>query len=392
MVEFNGMVEYENLDLANKKYQSLQDYNNGKDFRNKWLLIPSQEELSDDFFLRIQKYNEFQKSNTSDSIWSKDISKSQIVNTTFKEYKWIIPGNNLKLEVSVGKVVILPEFLNRCGYVSSYAFMINKLRQSFIENGLSLSRREHLELLYMALLQTSQIQFVFVMRMLIELIDRELKEKKRRPKLKLFDIYIKLCVKYDLAITGGPLPRYQAQKGELVEKMSKESFEKSIQGLSTAVDDMEDGLFVNKSQKSIVAGVDDPEYNVYLVGNVAALSFAPLCVFTGLSKSENSIWTAKFARINMTSSNSYCPKLTRWLQQFNPETNYDKAYFYRSMKSIATSWIEVPSSIENGCCACFRASMKWEVYFYGHDLYILKPTSDRPLVRKWKSKYWEPLY
>ena len=106
-----------------------------------------------------------------------------------------------------------------------------------------------------------------------------------------------------------------------------------IIGLEQAVSDLDNGLFLNQSKKCVVGGVHKKKYNVKNVGEVAALSFPTLCVFTGLCRSKESIMTAMFARVNDSpdkggSPNSYFNSMNNYIQQFvDPELGkYDRTY------------------------------------------------------------------
>ena len=138
--------------------------------------------------------------------------------------------------------MVIPEMLNRYGYVSSYAYMINKVNENFC-----ISNEQVLELLYVALLQTSQIQFVFVMRRMLE--------KQTIPKEQnLFFLYQNLCSENNLILTGGPLSRYQPQS---INPLDDKGVKNITTGLKKAIDDMDLGKFIDQKTRRVILGVHD---------------------------------------------------------------------------------------------------------------------------------------
>ena len=355
---------------------------------NRSRLLPPDKELNDDYFERIAFFNWFMKN-----------GKHPRPDATPKEYQsiWKNCGHEIttilwlifewKTDTRVYQVFgvfVAPEFVNRFGFSSSFAYMINAFKSKY-----SITRRQHLELLYVALTQTSQLQYVYIMRLMLKTDSHSTNDN-------LFHKFKNICTAEGLKITGGPLPRFQGQPPNNVTNMDDKTFDAVITGLEQATTDLEHGMFINPSKKRVVGGVHLQKYNVKYVGEVAGLSFPSICVFTGLCQSENSVITAMFARVNDSptndgSTNSYFTKMNDYIQLFvDPKLGkYDKSYYDTASYAISKSWKEVQCSIENGFCSRFRSSHKWEVYFKDFDLYIIFPTSPRVQIKRFGSTTWE---
>lgn len=384
-VENNGLLDYKDLSLLEdmSEYKVLKD-RNGMRYR----LVPPSSELTKQFFKRIRSFNYFMMDNHSkpptvipdsfSSIW--ELRTTQIQFLSWIAFDWQI-GETI---YHVQDVIIVPEFVNRFGFTSAYAYMINLFKQKY-----SITRRQHLELLYVTLTQTSQMQFVYVARamLLAESYDKN---------ANLFFVFRQICADHGLKFTGGPLPRFQAQPSKRLMDMDVDTFDLLLNGLEQGVHDLEEGLFINQSMKCVVGGVHQKKYNVKHVGEVAALSFPSLCVFTGLCRSENSITTAMFARLNDSpensgSPNSYFNTMNNYIQQFvDPELGkYDRTYYDIASYAISKSWTEVQCTIENAFCARFRSTHKWEVYFKGFDLYTIFPASPTIKIKRFGQTTWD---
>ena len=355
---------------------------------NRSRLLPPDKELNNDYFQRIARFNWFMKNgkhprpdNTPkeyQSIWKN--CGFQITTILWLIFQW-------KIETRVYKVVgvfVVPEFVNRFGFTSSFSFMINAFKSKY-----SITRRQHLELLYVALTQSSQIQYVYIMRLMLNKDSYSINDN-------LFHMFRNICTTEGLKITGGPLPRFQGQPPNNVMNMDDQTFDDVITGLEQSTKDLEDGVFFNFSEKRVTGGVHLPKYNVKCVGEVAGLSFPSICVFTGLCQSKHSITTAMFARVNdcqrkAGSKNSYFDKMNDYLQlSVNPSLGkYDRSYYNIASYAISKSWDEVQCSIENGFCSRYRSSHKWEVYFKGFELYIIFPTSPTVHVKHFGGTSWE---
>ena len=96
------------------------------------------------------------------------------------------------------EIIFLPEFLNRYSFVSLFAWLINAF---VLEKKL---KRDHaIQLLYVALLTPSQMQFHFVVRHLM---------KEYTPEKNLCVEYINHCKDNGLCANGGPKPRFMVGK------------------------------------------------------------------------------------------------------------------------------------------------------------------------------------
>ena len=188
LVEHNGMLHYKDLhlkprmtkykvkttatELAPKKIKS----NALNSFR------PAKKNLSVAYFER-----------NPNSMW--DQSKREYDKNKITGLKWtILPAEDKTL-----KIILVKEMMNRYGFVSSFAYQINafttKHKPTF---------DHRLQLLYMGLLQTSQIQFFYIMKIMIEK-----EEGTYKTETNLFREYEKLINKKRLVVNGGNFGRVQ---------------------------------------------------------------------------------------------------------------------------------------------------------------------------------------
>jgi len=109
--------------------------------------------------------------------------------------KWSL----LPVEEKTLKIILVEEMMNRYGFVSSFAYQINafttKHKPTFVQR---------LQLLYMGLLQTSQIQFFYIMEIMIEKEEGTYKKKTN-----LFRVYENVINKKRLVVNGGMFGRVQ---------------------------------------------------------------------------------------------------------------------------------------------------------------------------------------
>ena len=159
---------------------------------------------------------------------------------------------------------------------------------------------------------------------------------------------------------------------------------------------MDKGEFLDKKKQRIAKTID--KYKILSVGPVAGLSFAPICVFTGLSTSCNGIITASLSRVNLSkknggSKNSYYDSMMEYITKsrgLKETVQLNKEGCENMFRTIAKSWDVVPASIENGCCARFRGVEKYDIYFYGQDLYIVKGDPVKVYVKTFGKTEWIP--
>ena len=131
------MIEYKDFHLKDSMIEYLVKLNPQKQPS----LVPPKKCLTKTFFER-----------NPNSKWKGTIDRSQL--------RWM---KCVWRAIKLDKIIELPKFINRYGYISSYAYQINE----FIKKH-EPTRDQTIQLLYMALLQTSQIQFYYIMEKMIE--------------------------------------------------------------------------------------------------------------------------------------------------------------------------------------------------------------------------------
>ena len=198
---------------------------------------------------------------------------------------------------------------------------------------------------------------------------------------------------------GGPHCRFWAQsdennnvKKDLFADLDGEIFKENIGKLDAAVEDLNEGRFLNRNgdlSKTL------SDYNVVCVGPVSSLTFAPLCCFIGLATSKQAVRTAKLSKPN-TSKTGYLPRMKKFLEEKLKETKSDPSAMstdqvVKMWTSVATSLIDVLASIKNVCCACFRTKKRVDIFFYGQDIYNLFGHSDAVFVKRWGTTDWVEL-
>ena len=181
-------------------------------------------------------------------------------------------------------IIFVPEFMNRYSFVSSYAWLINDLSREH-----KLERHHAIQLLYVALLTPSQIQFHVVVWFLM---------KSFTAATNLCAECVQHCKKEKLVADGGLQSRFpKAPSNELPLLEDVESNTRKIESAVKSLNDGEmldqNGLFVNNSMVVHLKGV----------GSTRALSFPSLCCFTGFGTTDLAIQTAKQAIINSNSMN-----------------------------------------------------------------------------------------
>lgn len=295
------------------------------------------------------------------------------------------------------KIIALPEFLCRYGFVSSFASQINRFR----DHGEVKAPDEMLfQLIYIALLSSSQVLFYYVLDIFIQEKGMMLSKyyitktlNNNDTDVTVFRRYQSVCKECEFPImTGGPYNRFQPQpvknnifKCDVALRTNLKKIPQLIHNLERGKCLDTDGLLSKPTAKRLL-----------VVGDVASLSFAPLVVFCGLATSVHSVNTAKQSPPNVDTPNSYYPKLVDFLVEHGYEeeekTKPEKqSSLLRMFRSIAKSWGTVGGSIENGCCAAFRRSPKKDVFFANQDLYLLDDLCSHPKVKRYGSDVWEEL-
>ena len=243
-VENNGLLDYKDLHLS----EDMSQYNvlkEGSGMRCRF--IPPSCELNQLFLKRIRSFNWFMINNPTTSpkvipdsyrsIWE---SNSMVVCfLSWINFRWQVG----ELIYEVEDCFVVPEFLNRFGFVSAFAYIINQFKKKY-----SISRRQHLELLYVTLTQTSQMQFVYITRAMLTTDSYGTDDN-------LFFEFRDTCTRHGLKFTGGPLPRFQGQPPNRLMEMDVDTLNLVIIGLEQAVSDLDNGLFLNQSKKCVVGGV-----------------------------------------------------------------------------------------------------------------------------------------
>lgn len=291
------------------------------------------------------------------------------------------------------KIIVLPEFDSRFGFVSSFASQINR----FVSGGTDrMPEQLKLQLIYIALMSTSQIQFFYVVEHLMKDRDAILKEYQESVDENLTDVtlfrrYQKVCVDLKFAsMVGGPYNRWQASPTRHEIFHDDEKLRENLAKIPTLIQNLDDGYYLNADGVLTAS----PGTELTMVGTVASLSFAPLVVFTKCARSQEAINTAKQSRVNTTSPNTYYNALKELLEKEDDsefKMKKDDKFVYRLFKAIAKGWETVVGTIENVCCAVFRKKEKYDVFFQGQDLFILDDTSSRVKVKKYNTKEWTDL-
>ena len=274
-IEYNGMLDYHILSLLDDMTQHKVILFGKYQCR----LVPPKKEITNEFLDQMMKWQDFvqrgkEREVRKGSIWALDQEAHSL--QWIKQFTW-------HQKILLCKIIILPEFLNRFGFVSSFSYGINQIQRKY-----KLSKNQKFQLVYVAPHQTSQIQFYFIVGVI-------LKRSKYNSKTNFYHLYRRLCKQYELIWTGGPFPRYQPQPEK---DISNDQLKESIDQIKQALIDMDKGEFLNKKKQRITKTVD--KYKILGVGPVAGLSFAPICVFTGLSTSCNGIITASLSRVNLS--------------------------------------------------------------------------------------------
>ena len=183
--------------------------------------------------------------------------------------------------------IFLPEFMNRYSFVSSYAWLINSF---FAIKGVKW--RHGIQLLCVALLTPSQIQFHSVVRCL---------KNKFKPNNNLCFEHMKHCKKHRLIANGGPKSRFMAGKENELPNGIKE-INKNVKLIEDAIKCLNNGEMLDKNGLFVD---NKTVLKVKGIGPARAISFPSLCCFTGFGTSEYAIQTAKQAILNLETANGY---------------------------------------------------------------------------------------
>lgn len=351
-------------------------------------LNPSEGFLSETFYGRWGTYDK------GPSKWQ-DFDTTLLTNLRWSSYNW---EGRFKTDL---QIIALPEFLCRYGFVSSFASQINRFR---LAGGIEVPGEMLHELVYLALLSSSQVMFYYILEIFIG--EKEIMLEKYRSAKKenngdtdvtVFRKYQAICREHEFpSMTGGPYTRVQPQPVTHAIFKCDDALRNNLKKIPQLLHNLDTGKYLGHD--GLVSG--PTATRLKQVGEVASLSFAPLAVFCGLATTEHAINTAKQSPLNTESTNSYFHNLKKFMdkhdnQEGQKELNWEKQiyvpYFLRMFRSIAKSWGTVAGSIENGCCATFRGSQKVDVFFRNQDLYILDDLCSLPKVKRYGSDEWVEL-
>lgn len=303
--------------------------------------------------------------------------------------------NNPKKKSLKCKMIKVQEFVNRYGCVSSYAHGINCMSTTH-----QLDQTQVAQLVCVALLTPSQIQFQHVIKSMIE-TKKGTCDKTSNMFRKFYEKTNELGLKWG----GGPLSRFQGQsdcrKDRTTESFDFESndvLESNLELLLNATIDLNNGAWLN-DKKELVKNL--AKHKIKNVGNVASLSFPSLCCFTGLCTSKDATITAKSVLPNMSEQDhSHTELMKKWLQELveddqmhvDIEEATSENKLKQMWKAIAKSLNEVTALIENATCAVFQGYKRCDIYFHGQSLYNLVEEWDEVFVKDWESDEWKVLH
>ena len=270
------------------------------------------------------------------------------------------PKHETKIKYNQPRLLLVPEFLNRYAFVSSYASLINEVS---VNKGLEYHHA--LQLLYVALLTPSPIQFQWVVRHVTNNFNRQ---------NNLCHEYIKHCKNNGLMANGGPESRFMVGKeSELPNGL--EEIEKNLDTLRHAIESLNRGDMLNDKGKFVN---NRDVVNLKGVGPARAISFPSLCCFTGLGISEHAILTAKQAIINSETRHRYAgdrpdepSKLGLKLKVDGDSLPYNDKYYNSILDAVGQSIGELQSTMESASCAITRTIGRHDVFFEGQTLYCL---------------------
>ena len=123
-------------------------------------------------------------------------------------------------------------FFSRYGYVSSFAYEINQFVKKYKP-----TKDQVIELLYLALLQVSQVQFHYIMNKTME------EQYANITKKNLMEEYFHICSREKLSNFGGPFSRVQAQPNTYTTDVMAYK-ENSLFWLKCAIADLDLGKFL----------------------------------------------------------------------------------------------------------------------------------------------------
>ena len=275
--------------------------------------------------------------------------------------KWEMVGvGEQRIKGDKVMAIFLPEFMNRHSFVSSFAWLMNSF--SRIEG---VTRHHAVELLCVALLTPSQIQFQRVVRHL---------KNEFKPRNNLCYEYLQHCNKHSLHANGGPRPRFMVGKATELPCGITE-INANLELIEKAIDHLNEGGMMNSSgvfvdNKAVV--------DVKGIGAARAISFPSLCCFTGLGTTWQAIQTAKQAILNSVTGNgcvgdkpNELSKLGQKLRVHGDSPPHDNSHCHSILEAAGKSVGEVQSTMENAACAITRTQKKEDMFVKGQSLHCL---------------------
>ena len=243
-----------------------------------------------------------------------------------------------------------------------------------------LSRTQVCELVYMALLSTSGLQFHWVVRQMMTI-----KGNIKSP----FLTYLKICKDKKLCVRGGSYARFTLQGDQAVPK-TKLELQQQMPVFLEALASLNKGTMMNNMG---TLTTDRPITELQGVGQVSALSFPSLCCFVGLGNTLQAIQHAKQALVN-TSKKGYMDSMCKELELKTDKGKPPRtATYYSSLwKAVASSIGEVPATMENGSCCNWRTHKRWDVFVQDQHLYnLFDDKLDQVFEKKYSEDEWEPM-
>ena len=363
-IETNGYVDYRSFILKSRLGYTGRTRITKGGLRVFWIK-PCAELLTEGFL-----------SDTPDSVWKGKNHYSE-------QMQWLdFPLVKNKPSPPTLKVVFVPEFQDRSAYVSVFACAINDASDR-VTGGLS--KKQVLELVYVALLSTSNLTFFYIVQEMCW--DYIRNDRDVCLWVHPFFYFKEICHREGLKMRGGRNPRIQGQTDAKLPTSESELLEQ-LNFLDEAVTYLNNGELLNSE------GVYVHDAKVYSrlngVGNVAALSFASLCCFVGLGTTKYAIQTAKQAPLNNSSTNNYFDSMIEALripgdQGLPPRDTY---YYLGMLKAIATSVGVTPATIENSICSRFRKGKRFDNFIFGQDMYGFSTTDHNVYFKKFGTVHW----
>ena len=319
------------------------------------------------------------------------------------QYENALTSTKLKCII---KTISFRELTCRSALDSPRAWMINKLQQKF-----GLRRRNVMELVWAGTIATSTIAFVSILTFWFnenrcgDLEDEcDSSHNATTTNFSWNDDNVNLMYEYwrtsrylKLKLLGGPEPRWTSQGDQMwpifpakqnttdyTELMTLEQYNKNLQKMETCISQLENGTLPNIMFEP---GGKRTGLPIPGMGKVNSISFAPLCLFTGLatSDSKEAIEFACYAGSNTVHTKTF------WNDLLSQNVVNGEEPTPAVWKKVTTAVGNVKcaqrqTDIEQTFCARYRTIDRADVLFYGQDMYIIQ--NGVPLIKKWNTTEW----